>query len=520
IEAQQTYLRLQPDGVSAIGVRAQLANSLAKTGNLDEAVKVRDELASIDPRSQFLMPTTKFLADTAFAHERYELSRMLYTKMVEAAQPKLAAEGLSGLAWTLAKLGESVESATTFTRLVDRFPKSSLAAESAVMAARQLQKTGKGIAAAKMYERVASDYADSDYLGEAALAVASFYTTEGADKRKAVELLHRVCTANTQHSQIDAVLYRLAWVLVDLERLDEADKVFQRINRDYRNSRFWADATYRLAERAANADNDDLATKLAGDLIASNIQGDVRCHALYLKGQLAAESERWEDVEQTMQRIVEGFPESSLMLPSEYWLAEAKHRLGKIDEAAPLFKRLEKKTHNIREPWHAIICLRQAQILATKKQWLDAYEVANSIAERFPGFRQQHEVDYVLGRCLSNRAEFQAARQAYERVVRSPAGNRTETAAMAQWMIGESLLHQKKYDEAIRAYHRVETLYDFPRWQAAALLQAGKCHEAKGEVQNAIRLYASLLKKYSDTSFVDEASQRLRAARKDTPADS
>ena len=34
----------------------------------------------------------------------------------------------------------------------------------------------------------------------------------------------------------------------------------------------------------------------------------------------------------------------------------------------------------------------------------------------------------------------------------------TETAAMAQWMIGETFFHQNNYDEALRAYSRVEIL--------------------------------------------------------------
>ena len=48
---------------------------------------------------------------------------------------------------------------------------------------------------------------------------------------------------------------------------------------------------------------------------------------------------------------------------------------------------------------------------------------------------------------------------------------------MAQWMIGESFFHQEKYAEALAEYLRVDDRYPFPRWQAAALLQAGKCHE-------------------------------------------
>ena len=128
----------------------------------------------------------------------------------------------------------------------------------------------------------------------------------------------------------------------------------------------------------------------------------------------------------------------------------------------------------------AMVPLRQAQILVHQKQWDEAQKLAQPIAANFPDFEQQYEVDYVLGRCLAAEGKFDQAREAYGRVIRSQLGGKTETAAMAQWMIGESYFHQKSYEAAIREYLRLEILYAFPTWQGGALLQAAKCHEALG----------------------------------------
>ena len=84
---------------------------------------------------------------------------------------------------------------------------------------------------------------------------------------------------------------------------------------------------------------------------------------------------------------------------------------------------------------------------------------------------------------------------------------------MAQWMIGETYFLQKDYANAIRSYHRVESLFGYPKWQAAALLQAGKCHEVRGEWKSAIELYSQILKDYPNNTFADQASARLREAR-------
>ena len=70
--------------------------------------------------------------------------------------------------------------------------------------------------------------------------------------------------------------------------------------------------------------------------------------------------------------------------------------------------------------------------------------------------------------------------------------------------------------EALRAFLRVEILYDFPKWQASALLEAGKCHERLGEWGEAVASYERLLDRYRDTPFAEEADERLAIAQKHT----
>jgi TolA-binding protein len=110
---------------------------------------------------------------------------------------------------------------------------------------------------------------------------------------------------------------------------------------------------------------------------------------------------------------------------------------------------------------------------------------------------------------LANQAEFDAARQAYNKAIHSPAGAKTETAAKAQLMIGETFFHQKNYEAALREYLRVEILYDYPNRQAAALLQAGRCRERLGEASEATKLYRKILKSYPNTSFAKDAAKEL-----------
>jgi TolA-binding protein len=158
-----------------------------------------------------------------------------------------------------------------------------------------------------------------------------------------------------------------------------------------------------------------------------------------------------------------------------------------------------------------MVPLRRAQVLAQQRQWPEARAMAEKIRAAYPDFAQQYEADYVIGRALAAQADFDGARAAYGKVIQSATGGKTETAAMAQWMIGETYFHQENYEAALREYLRVEILYAYPRWQAAALLQAGKCQELLRHPAEAVQLYARLIKLGGDTDFSKEGAARMRA---------
>jgi len=371
-----------------------------------------------------------------------------------------------------------------------------------------LEADGQDEAALAAYESVFKEFGDSEHAPRAMLAAAQLHEKLG-QPREVQDRLQQLVERYPGFPQLAAALYHLAWADMDLGQFEEAEAIFLRLAEQFAGTRYWADAVYRLAERAAQTEDYASAERWLDELLQSDCADDVRAHAIYLQGKVAADQQRWEDVLPPMRKLVEEFPGHALRAAGEYWVAEACYRLQHYDDAEQILARLDAEPEAQHEAWLAMVPLRRAQILAQRGQWDEAYELATGIAERFPDFRQQYEVDYLLGRCLSSQARFSEARDAYERVVRSPAGGSSESAAMAQWMIGETYFHQQAYDQAIRAYHRVESLYGFPKWQAAALLQAAKCHELKGERTAALRLYAQVVKDYPESEYAAQASQRL-----------
>ena len=80
---------------------------------------------------------------------------------------------------------------------------------------------------------------------------------------------------------------------------------------------------------------------------------------------------------------------------------------------------------------------------------------------------------------------------------------------MAQTKIADTYFQQENYAAAVREYLKVDSVYSFPHWQAAALLQAARCYSQLGQEKEAGELYARVLQNYPQTEFVAEASRKL-----------
>jgi TolA-binding protein len=513
IQSLHLYLTTQPQGPDAEKCRAQLAVTCARLGRWSEVQRVFAQMQQSEHDQQLYLSSLEYMAEAAYSGGQRELAAEMFRELARDGNPdKYVIQGMSGLAWLDWTGGQdAANSARKFDQLLKRFPDSPIAAEAAMMRGQSLEQADRLAGAAAMYQLVLDRYSDSRHVSSAMLAAARIYDTLQRD-REAEPLLRQWLADYPNSPQRPDALYQLAWVLVDMGDEQAADEVFQQIHDECQDSRYWSDATYRLAERAARANQFDRADALSREIVSQATQPQMVAYALYLRGQLAAAQKRWLEVEEPLQRLLADHPDSPHRVPAEYWLAEAYFRQRRYDEAGELFARLEQATRQQTDAWVAMIPLRYAQILAHNKKWIEAHEIAASVTKRFPQFSQQHEVDYLTGRYHASRAEFEQARQAYERVIRSATGRGTETAAVAQWMIGETYFMQDQYNWAIKAYHRVEGLYDYPRWTAAALLQAGKCHEMVGRWKEASDLYSRVVEEFSETPVAQKAARRLRVA--------
>jgi TolA-binding protein len=516
----EAFLAAKPQGDVEAKALAALAICHARAKQIDKAKRRYVELLEKYPRHALIAPTTERLADAAFdaddAAWAAELSKRL-TAVRGSAEFEL--KGKLNLGWSQFKAGKLAEAAATLDELLKENPPQAIAAEAALVRGRSLQELGRSEPALAMYNLVIERYPTSPHRGDALLAAARLQV-KLKQPAAAAAIYQRLADDCPRFPKLDAAIDEWAWLMLDLGKPQDAARLFERLHKEYPESRFWADGACQLAWQALRGKDYQRADALIDEVLTQRSAGanraaadpsdaKVREYAMLLRGQIVVAKADWPKVREAFEALLKEYPRSQRRLLAEYWIAESYYRQHDYAAAVARFEPLAERIRQKHDRWMAIIPLRYAQSLAQQNRWDDAQTIAAQIEKDFPTFEQQYEVDYLLGRCFANKGEFDSARQAYKKALRSAAGEKTETAAMAQWMIGETYFFQKNYEAALRAYSGIEFVYDYPVWQAAALLQAGKCRERLGEPAKAGEAYRKILKSYPNTSFAKDAAKQL-----------
>jgi cellulose synthase operon protein C len=521
-------LEARGEGEGAVKARGELAICYARTGQLDKAKEHYAELLRRHADDRLMPAITEQLAEAAYEADDPAWAEDLFARLagrpaaVGAERPggeptfpteptvptEPDAAALLGLAWSQFKGGRLAEAAATFGQVIDADPPTAMLAEAALTRGRIFQRLERHDAALAMFDLVVERCPESPLHPEALFAAGQLRDELGQD-REAAALYQRLAADYPDFDKRDAVLYLWAWALRDLGDRQDAETTFERLRAEFPGSRYTPDATYRLAEAAFAAKDHAKAEGLLAEVLSGESDPRVRQYACYLQAQIAVTRQDWPNVQAAFETFTAEFPESPQRLVADFWIAESLYRRREYDEAGTRFDDLARRAAGRRDAWLGMVPLRRAQVLAQKRQWAEALALGSRIAENFPNFEQQFEADYVVGRSLAALARFDEAREALGRVIDAPAARRTETEAMARWMIGETYFFQKNYEAAIREFIALEVLCALPTWQAAALFEAGRCRELLGERDEAMRLFTRIVKVYPDTAAAALARQRL-----------
>jgi len=505
----EAYLASDAGRQDQPAAQAQLALCYVWLRQTEKAKQLYKVLAQQHSGATWFGPWAEQLAEAALQTGDFPWARSLFEQLAAQADPAGVQRALLGLGWTQYRAGQFPEASATLARLLamEKVPPSMLA-EAAFLRATILARLRQPDAALGLFEMIIDRYPDTRWFGPALLAAGRLQAQLG-QHAQAAQCFQRYVQAFPHADDLDAALYDWAWSRKALGQAEEAFQLFQRIHREFPKSRYWAEVTLRLAQQAYQIGQYDRADQLVAAVLAEQANSDLRPYALYLQMQIAAAQGRWDHVGPLVRQLLQEHPGSPLQVYAEFWQAELAFRQKEFATAEKLLEEFGKKYPTLPAGLAPLVSLRQAQLLAHQRRWEEVIQAARRIRQTYPQFDQLYEADYLLGRALAMKARFDEAREAFYRVIRSPQGAKTETAAMAQWYIGETYFHQRDYQTALRAYLLVDVLYAYPQWQALALLEAARCHQMLGQPEEAQKLYRRLLAEFPNTQAAQQYRQSL-----------
>lgn len=516
LEEAKSYFktaRAKLTGIALDRCQAYLIRCLVEADEINQALDELDHLQSSYVDDEAIFDSLSRVANALLSAKDYTRAEIRFRQLTNANKKQWKTAGFSGLGMCLYQLGKLDDAISAYDAIVDLAPQKDIAAQALLMRARCLEKLGRYEVASEAYQEMERRFPESELAAESLLFSAKLLISIGKTEQ-GLAAYERIVQRFPKLDSLDEVLYQWAWALIDHGQPEDADGVFSRIYLEFRTSDFWCDATYRLAEQSLHRQNLVRATKLVDAILNSRQldEIDIGPHVLFLKARIMAEQDRWPDSTVPLQTIIAEFPEHDLTVDAQFWLAEAHYRMKDYDQAHTEFQDLlSDELLQQRPTWEPVVYLRNAQIYGQERNWTQAIRLSDSLFERFPDFAQMYEANYLVGRSYARLANFVKAREHFQKVVESDEARKTETVAMAQWMIGETYFHQKKYDNAIRAYLRGEAVYDFPSWRSKSLLQAAKCYEQLGDRQEARRLLQKIIADFADQDTAQQAQEILSA---------
>ncbi len=552
-EAADALQRLRSMDTPALSGRTayEFADLAYDAGRWETAQRLYHSVAEQGPEGEFYVPSVSGLA--------YSLHEMGRASLKASADAKAGGESIDGTAQLAAAVSRFNDAARWFANLTELAAQQQdirVQANAAYMRGLSLKLARRLPEAAAVLVPAAKDFSLPQDLAdpspeqldaalaayrswkEAARTFAELGKTDQADEayRAAVEALKR--QPPDRRSELDLVINEWALLHYNADDFARSDELFRLLIDETPNSQWADDARLLLAESEFFAERFEQARDAFREIVGDASTDDfVRKRALLLLIDTAHALSDWEalaDAAAALSKILQQqAPESADRWYAEFRRGEAALRRGDSEAAAAALKKLadeHAETEIGRAEWFPNVWLMLAESQLRLKDYAAVDETVSQFKQQHADSPFTYQLDDVLGRRYKNEGRFDEARQAFQRVVGSKDGRATETAAKAQFLIAEAFLTQanafqkvdpekakEAYDAAFLAYFRV-LQYDFPQWQAPALLMAGKCDEALKRWSGAKKSYRQLIADYAESKYAEQARERLADLERRFPA--
>jgi tetratricopeptide (TPR) repeat protein len=308
----------------------------------------------------------------------------------------------------------------------------------------------------------------------------------------------------------DTLDYETALAMREAGRADDATDAYERAIEQARSPSIRAHAMLDLAgirmegaDPAAGADLLRQVLDLAEVVALEDAVVEVTTYRLGVCEQRLGDHER---VVSALAPFAERWEDSALVASASLICAESLVSLGRNGEAIEHLERAVERGED--ESVTAPALLRLGQCQAALTRWAPSERTYARFLREHPEHPLAFQARFGHAWAIENQGRPAEAIALYAEVVETHDG---PTAARAQFQIGECHFALGDHESAVRELLRVDILYDYPEWSAAALYEAGRCFESMRRPDEAREHYEMAAARDPDSEWAGLAGQRLSA---------
>ncbi len=368
----------------------------------------------------------KDLADERKRQNDIETALAAYEALaLHQAESGFRREGFAGLGWVHYDLGHWEEAVKAFEELERLASDSELTRDSLLARAFALEQLARHDESLRCYRTYLERFPHQPGMRQAALGLAVGLQQQRRYEDAARWLRTALEEPEEPTGPSDVRLrYQLGLVFKAMRRSGAAAEEFQKIYEGPRESAYWSEATYRLAEMAFVGKDYERVTSLLAELHQSlatatgdPLDASLAPHQVYLEARVAFELAQWNEALTLFDHMLVDFPDSPLVPSARRWSAETLFRLQDYANARVRLEAILREPDALNATLLRQVRLRYAQVLAALHEWPSALELARTLHSNDETVAQAAERELLEARCLTAMESWQDARAIYQRLL-------------------------------------------------------------------------------------------------------
>ncbi len=401
--------------------------------------------------------------------------------------------------------GDYEEALEQFLLVAEQYPDSEFSADALFKAAECYGQLGLRNESARAFEAFARRYPGNPLTEQAMLRSGDARFT-AADFEEALDNYAGILESAPEDERIlEETLYRMAVTYHNMKAHDDSAATFKKLLDAFPDSVRAAEAHFRIGEYELRQRENPLEA-IASYQAALDSAEDGEYVVRALQGLAAARYEQkdYEQAAAQMLRLLHDYPDDALTEEAYLWCGQWLREVERWADAAAMYEAMLRHypEHEERSGLWFLLgeCREKAE---APDKALDAYARAREYTS--DGLRVA-EIQYRMGILHEARDEKDKALALLDAAANSDGG---ETSAKARFRLATLQERMGDHEAAARNYMRLAILYVHETLSPEALWRAGNCYLALDSPARARGVFQELIEDYPDSSFAEQARERL-----------